>query len=161
MGKSARGRNREAGVEERGFDEFLKNPQQDAIPSSGFGQLLLSCLQFGFSLDKFQSLRSFGIFCVILVVLSLVIQRDLSPWDFQLKFNSSVAKPANNITSTSPLRSLRPWSFLKVKTSNGSSPTKATSSSHARMCRLTRSSFKKNETMHLSRDRISLEYLIQ
>ena len=60
MGRSARGRNREAGVEERGFDEFLKNPQQDAPPSLGIGQLLRSCLQFGFSLDKFQSLRSFG-----------------------------------------------------------------------------------------------------
>ena len=30
-------------------------------------------LEFGFSLDKFQGLRSFGFFCVILLVLSLVI----------------------------------------------------------------------------------------
>ena len=43
MGKSARGRNWEAGVEERGLDEFLKNPQQDALPSLGIGQLLRSC----------------------------------------------------------------------------------------------------------------------
>jgi hypothetical protein len=35
--------NWEAGVEERGLDEFLKNPQQDALPSLGIGQLLRSC----------------------------------------------------------------------------------------------------------------------
>ena len=43
MGRSARGRNWEAGVEERGLDEFLKNPQLDALPSLGIGQLLRSC----------------------------------------------------------------------------------------------------------------------
>jgi hypothetical protein len=42
MGRSARGRNWEAGVEESRFDEFLKNPQQYALPSLGIGQLLRS-----------------------------------------------------------------------------------------------------------------------